>query len=276
VIERLKRIRPAFALELFIASNLAFLAVDIFIAHTANRFERFDEWAPIAFSVIGTLLLLPGVFRPASRESWSPVAIGVGAASVVIGLAGMVFHLESAFFADQTLKNLVYTAPFAAPLAYVGLGLLLILTRVEQHDRPTFGAWVLFLAMGGFVGNFALSLADHAQNGFFKPAEWLSVAAAAFGASFLAAAVLWPTRALLRMVLVVMALEVAIGTLGAVLHLLGDLGRPGARIQERLVYGAPVFAPLLFADLAMLAAIGVWIQWRHATTAEPAPAKLRA
>ncbi len=42
----------------------------------------------------------------------------------------MIWHLRGDFFQEQTLKNLVYTAPFAAPLAYTGLGLLLILDRM--------------------------------------------------------------------------------------------------------------------------------------------------
>ena len=49
---------------------------------------------------------------------------------MVVGVAGLVLHLDSHFFAEQTIKNLVYTAPFAAPLVYAGVGLLLILNRM--------------------------------------------------------------------------------------------------------------------------------------------------
>ena len=73
------------------------------------------------------------------------------------------------------------TAPFAAPLSYAGLGFLLLLNRTESPHSAGYGQWVTLLAAGGFAGNFALTLADHAQNGFFHASEWLAVLAAAFG-----------------------------------------------------------------------------------------------
>ncbi|MGZ3421904.1 MAG: hypothetical protein ACXVEF_26295 [Polyangiales bacterium] len=251
---RLRNVPQATLVELFVVSNIAFLAVDIALAHAENQYARADEWIPIVFSVVATLLLLPGAASARIRESTVPLAIAVAAASIVIGLAGMIVHLESAFFREQSLKNLVYTAPFAAPLAYVGLGLLLLLTRLERPGSAAWASWIAFLALGGFVGNLALSLLDHAQNGFNNPAEWLSVIAAAFGTSFLAVAVLWPSTTIAKAGLAVMALEAAVGVLGFVLHTRADLAHKGS-LAERFIHGAPAFAPLLFADLAVLGAI---------------------
>lgn len=53
-------------------------------------------------------------------ERW--LGMAVGWESIVVGVAGLLIHLESQFFASQTIKNLVYTAPFVAPLAYGGSG----------------------------------------------------------------------------------------------------------------------------------------------------------
>jgi hypothetical protein len=53
-------------------------------------------------------------------------------------------------------------------------------------------------------------------------------------------------------------LYAAVGVLGFVLHAVADLQRPGAGLFERLVFGAPAFAPLLFANLALLATLGIW------------------
>jgi hypothetical protein len=50
---------------------------------------------------------------------------------------------------------------------------------------PEWPRWVLFLALGGFAGNFIFSLTDHAQNGFFNPLEWLPVASSACAIGFL-------------------------------------------------------------------------------------------
>src|SRR5690606_7005875 len=100
-------------------------------------------------------------------------------ASVLVGIAGLFWQLESVFFHERTLRHLVYTAPFAAPLAYTGLGLLLLLNRLQRADSREWAQWVLVLALGGFIGNFFLSAADHAQNGFFEWTEWIPVISSA-------------------------------------------------------------------------------------------------
>jgi len=250
------RIRPRSALELFIIGNLAFLAVDVFVAHEVNAFERRPEWIPFYFSLAAPLLLIAGALVGRTRN-----AIGqlVGWSSLAVGIAGMVFHLQSHFFDEQTLKNLVYTAPFVAPLAYAGLGLLLIMDRMTDPDSIEWAQWVVFLAFGGYAGNLVLSLADHAQNGFFNRIEWVPVIAAAFGCAFLILLALRPLDdVLLRATAWLMAIEVLIGVIGFVLHVRANLAQPSPRLWERFLYGAPVFAPLLFANLAVLAGLGMW------------------
>jgi hypothetical protein len=255
----LRKITPELALEAFIAGNLGFLAVDIALAHAANHFARREEWWPVVFSVVATLALLPGLFSARLRSNAVGMLVGFG--SIAVGVVGMVFHLRSAFFETQTLAALVYSAPFAAPLAYVGLGLLLLMTRMEP--RPRWDGWVLFLALGGFVGNLALSLLDHAQNGFFARTEWIPVVVAAFTTSFLFMTVAEPADDKVhRVTAYVLGAAVLTGVLGFVLHLLGNQHRPGP-VVDRMIYGAPVFAPLLFADLALLAAIGLWTRQRR-------------
>ncbi len=255
----LSAVTPEQCVEAFIVSNLGFLGLDIYLAHAANAFSEQVEWLPLFFSAAAAILLLPGLLSARIRSAMRGASVAVALASIAVGVAGMLFHLESAFFASQSLRNLVYTAPFAAPLAYVGVGLLLLLTRMERAHTPAWSTWIVFLALGGFVGNLALALLDHAQNGFFSVAEWAAVAAAAFGVGFLLVAVLRPDDApFLRACLGVLALSAAVGVLGFALHALANLRRPGASLFERFVFGAPVFAPLLFADLALLAALGLW------------------
>lgn len=254
---RALRVRLA---EVFAAGNLAFLAVDILLAHSVNAFAHPLEWVPFGFSLLATLLLLPGLFRAdPTRGPTRGLGTLVGASAVVVGVLGLVLHLHGAFFAEQTLKNLVYTAPFAAPLAYAGVGLLLLLDRSPEVDRPEWGGWVVFLGLGGFVGNLALSLCDHAQNGFFATSEWIPVAAAGYAVAALLVAL--GTRVgdgYLALCLGLMGVEALVGVLGFGLHLQAILADPAGRLFDRVVYGAPPFAPLLFADLALLTALGLW------------------
>jgi hypothetical protein len=257
-------------IEIFVVSNLGFLGLDIALAHAENAFRRGEEWLPLGFSLLVTLLLAPGLLSRRLRIAMRRVAIAVGGGAVILGVAGMIYHLESAFFEKETLANLVYAAPFVAPLSYVGVGLLLIMSRLEDPEGGAYAEWTILLALGGFVGNFGLSVLDHAQNGFFHASEWIPVAGGAFGSSFLLIALLRVgDRGFARLTLLVLGAACAVGVAGFVLHFLANLARPGASWTERVLYGAPAFAPLLFADLALLAAIGLWARSRALRAGTP-------
>ena len=252
--------RPEVLLELFIISNLAFLAVDIYVAHSMNRFRHAAEWIPFAFSIVATLALVPGTLRTLLGKARGRDTVGlvVGVASIAVGLAGLLWHLDGHFFEEQTLRNLVYSAPFLAPLAYAGLGFLLLANRMVPHGSGEWAFWVLILALGGLIGNFGLSLLDHAQNGFFETTEWIPVVVIAVGVGTVGTVAALPDDALLRRVAWgVLGLHLVTAVAGFTLHGLANLSGPGT-LWERFVYGAPIFTPLLFADLALLTAIGLY------------------
>lgn len=259
---RLARVTPHDAIELFLLLNLAGLGGDIFVAHSVNRFAHRAEWVPLVFSAVAPVLLLiamaVGGLAARGRFAWT-IGILTGVASIAVGIAGLILHLHSQFFAQQTLKSLVYTAPFAAPLAYTGLGLLLILDRTVDPDTDEWAGWILLLAAGGFLGNFVLSLADHAQNGFYRWTEWIPVVAAAFGTTFLMMPLLTHvTRRFIALCAALMLLQALVGLLGFGLHVIADFRGPSPSMRENFLYGAPAFAPLLFANLAILAGLGLW------------------
>ena len=52
--------------------------------------------------------------------------------------------------------------------------------------------------------------------------------------------------------LVAMGLMVLVGLIGAVLHVLHDLTGHGVLLVERAIRGAPLMAPLLFANMGVL------------------------
>jgi hypothetical protein len=294
VMVRLRRVAPWTAAELFAAGNIAFLAVDVWFAHAVNRFAFVYEWIPVIFSIAAPIVLavahVLGGFAP-QRVAPAPSPAGqtiaaeaaaphgaariraarglgllVGWIALAIGIAGMLFHLESQFFEEQSLKSLVYTAPFVAPLAYAGLGLLLIADRMVRAATIEWGRWILLLALGGMFGNFVLSLADHAQNGFFRRVEWISVAAGALGTAFLLVAAIRPRDRVLRACTFgVLALVTIVGLAGFALHVRSNLARPAANVWEAFLYGAPLFAPLLYPNIAVLAAIGLWALAREST-----------
>lgn len=259
------RRRRRWLLEVFLAGNLLFLAVDIYFAHSVNSFREPVEWLPLWFSLAGGLVLFGllasgrGPDAPATR--WAGGVIG--ALSVGVGIWGTVLHLESAFFRRFALDGLVYAAPFVAPLAYAGIGFLLLVNRAglfrEAPDDLGWGQRVTLFAAAGFGGNFVLSLLDHEQNGFSFWTEWIPVAAAALAVSNLLFLGLkrMPAPGLVRLAVLTLLLQTGVGLLGFWLHLDAGISALGGRPFEAFVHGAPPFAPLLFADLAVLGGIGL-------------------
>ncbi|MGH9517857.1 MAG: hypothetical protein ACRD3P_19495 [Terriglobales bacterium] len=256
-------LEPWFLLEVFVLMNLGFLTLDIYLAHSVNDFRRTAEYIPLYFSACSPLILLGGLlFIERRRVLWNISGHVVGWSAIAVGLTGVILHLNSSFFLERTLKSLTYSAPFAAPLAYVGLGFLLVLNRMVDKDSLEWSQWLIFMTLGGYAGNFVLSLADHAGNGFFKPLEWVPVVASALGVGFLLTLLLLPvSRDYLRWCVIVLLLEAGVGIWGFALHARANLAGPSIHAFDNFVHGAPPFAPLLFPNVAALGLLALWRTW---------------
>jgi hypothetical protein len=252
-------------IEAFVLFNFAGLVLDIFLAHSQNHFRERSEYVPLIFSIVatGALTVLIAV-RRRFPAAWRDIGHLVGWVAVVVGLAGVILHLDSQFFYERTIKSLTYAAPFAAPLAYTGLGLLLIANRLVAPESREWAQWMLLLALGGFIGNFVFSLTDHAQNGFFNPIEWVPVVTSALAIGFLivpfAARV---PMAYLRLSALVLLVQAIVGVVGFGFHAVSALRQPGATVFERILTGAPPMAPLLFPNLVVLGLIALWVLAGH-------------
>src|SRR5262245_27614613 len=238
-------------IELFVLLNFGGLVLDIFLAHSQNQFRRQSEYIPLWFSAAAAASLAAVVpLRRTWPAVWRDVGHLIGWLSIVVGLAGVVLHLDSRFFEERTIRSLTYAAPFAAPLAYAGLGLLLIANRLVDPETPVWPRWILLLGLGWFLGNFVFSLTDHAQNAFFNPLEWVPVVSSAFAIGFLLVPFMLPlTRPYLRLCALVLGAQALVGVLGFALHVLADVRQPNATPVERILSGAPPMAPLLFPNL---------------------------
>ena len=237
-------------LEAFVLSNYAFLILDVFLAHSVNRFRHGAEWVPFGFSIAAALVLTTALVlrlreRGGSFARHAGLLVGYG--SIVMGVAGVIYHLDSQFFAQWTIQSLVYTAPFAAPLAYAGLGFLLLVNRLVPSQEVEWSQWVIFFALGGFLGNYLLSLCDHAQNGFFRATEWVPVFASALAVGFLTVALIERHGAFLRVCVAVLGLQLVVGVGGFYFHLVADINGRSSSLFENWVY--PGF-PTLFWGLS--------------------------
>jgi hypothetical protein len=252
--------RPDVWIEVFVILNVGFLTLDIYLAHSVNQFRSHAEYIPLFFSAIAPVFLILGLSQRAGHPlAWKILGHLVGWAAIVVGCTGVIFHLESHFFYERTIRSLTYSAPFAAPLAYAGLGFLLVMNRMVPARTIEWSRWVLLFTLGGFFGNFIFSLADHAGNGFFSRAEWVPVAASALAIGFLfVPLVTRVSRSFLDLCAVVLALEAGVGLWGFVLHTAGNLQGPSIHAFDNFIYGAPPLAPLLFPNLMLLGVIGLW------------------
>lgn len=252
--------RPQIWVEVFAILNIGFLTFDIYLAHSVNQFRNQAEYIPLIFSATAPIVLILALLvRYRWPAVWKDLGYLVGWAAVIVGLTGVILHLESHFFYERTLRSLTYSAPFAAPLAYAGLGFLLIMNRMVDPESREWAQWVLLLALGGFIGNFVFSLADHAENGFFNPFEWVPVVASAIAVGFLAVPlIVLVSRKYIDLCAVVLLLESVVGLWGFVLHATANLRGPSIHPFENFVYGAPPMAPLLFPNLMILGIIALW------------------
>lgn len=131
--------------------------------------------------------------------------------------------------------------------------------RMVDPESLEWAQWVLLLTLGGFIGNFVLSLGDHAGNGFFNPLEWVPVVASAIGVGFLAVPLFMRvSRKYIDVCAAILLLEAGVGLLGFVLHAMGNLRGPSAHPFDNFIYGAPPMAPLLFPNLMVLGVIALW------------------
>jgi hypothetical protein len=251
---------PQLWVEGFAILNIGFLTFDIFLAHSVNQFRNRAEYIPLFFSATAPVVLLVALyFRKRRPIVWKVLGQIVGWAAIVVGLTGVILHLESHFFYERTLRSLTYSAPFAAPLAYTGLGFLLVMNRMVDSELAEWAQWVLLMTLGGFIGNFVFSLADHAANGFFFKLEWVPVAGSAIAVGFLAVPLLTRvSRVFIDACAAVLVLEAAVGLWGFFLHTSANLEGPSLHAFDNFVYGAPPMAPLLFPNLMVLGIIALW------------------
>src|SRR5947209_5220225 len=143
--------QPQLWIEVFAILNIGFLTFDIFLAHSVNQFRSHAEYIPLYFSAGAPVILILALFqRLRHRAIWKLLGYVIGWTAILVGMTGMFLHLESHFFYERTIRSLTYSAPFAAPVAYTGLGFLLVMNRMVDAASVEWARWILFFTLGGF------------------------------------------------------------------------------------------------------------------------------
>ena len=114
------------------------------------------------------------------------------------------------------------------------------MNRMVDPKSAQWAQWILLLTMGGFVGNFVFSLADHAGNGFYFAVEWVPVAASAIAIGFLCVPlVMRVSRVFIDVSAAVLIPDAGVGLWVFVLHTMSNLRGPSVHPFDNFVYGAP-------------------------------------
>ena len=267
---------------LMAAINEIFLAIDIYLAHSISGTIVPNEWIPIVFGfVAGALLLFSGLIASRRRPLATVVATVVFVCSILVGLLGAYFHLLRAALPSGplgqrlTVNLLVWAPPVLGPLTFSLVGILGI-SAAWLEDPPDSGRLRLlsgrhvqlpisktrayFLLVGlGVLATVISSVLDHARTDFENPWLWVPTAVGVFGTvvAVTLGAIEKPTRADLITYTVAMLLLIAVGVIGALLHIQTNLTAGGIVVAERFIRGAPFLAPLLFANMGALGLIAL-------------------
>jgi len=257
------------------------LGVETLLAHLISGSVKPGESIPIVFGpAAGLCLLIAGAIRVrrGTNTLSSLIVIAVAAASVVVGVVGSAFHWSRIQPAVPGLGAqwdwLVFAPPVAGPLSFTGVGLLAIIAVLED-TRPESGRLTLpgiltfntpipqtrqflwLIAFGLYAATLSAFL-DHGRTNYENIWVWTPVVLGVFGAVATTLMALYHrhTPADWFFFFVIMLLMIGIGVLGLGLHLNADLPEGGETIVvERLIRGAPVMAPMLFAIMGTFGVI---------------------
>jgi hypothetical protein len=131
------------------------------------------------------------------------------------------------------------------------------MNRMADPETIEWAQWVLFLALGGFIGNFVFSLADHAGNGFFNSLDWVPLVSA-IAVGFLTVPLVTKVfRQYIDLCVAILLLEAGVGLRGFILHAAGNLRGPSVHAFDISFTGPPPMAPLL-PNLMVLGIIALW------------------
>jgi hypothetical protein len=262
---------------LMAAINEILLGLETYIAHLTSGTIVPNEWIPILFGpTSGVLLLLAGLLALRRRALATAIGTTVFLASIAVGLLGAYFHLMRAILPGAlpgeqvSVPLLVWAPPILGPLTFALVGLLgissawiedpmdsgvLVLLAGKRLRLPYSKTRAYFFITGmGSLATVISSVLDHARTNFSNPWLWLPTAVGIFATvvAVVLGAEEQPSRLDLFTYLGAMLMMILVGVLGSVLHIGQNLTSQGTIVGERFLRGAPVLAPLLFADIGSI------------------------
>lgn len=263
------------SLSFITAASAVLAGVEVTYEHYRGSYGNKMMYTPV---VLTPPLIAAGLWAVFDRRATRHVLPAVAAASAADGLLGTYFHVRGIRRKPGGWRipvfNLVMGPPVLAPLLFAVpgyLGVIASFLRREDDPRGRFRplrtrmSWRRQLREGRFQKHLAVSTAisavasgfealySHYKNNFKFKAQWTPVIVAPMLAGASVAAV-FHRKAAHSWLPAMSVLATVNGLVGFGYHLRGLLRRPGGvqYLGYNLVYGPPIFAPLLFSASGFL------------------------
>ena len=271
-------------LLLLVALTEIGMGVETYLAHLISGSIKPAEAIPVVFGPVAGLILLFALYLRIGRKSMTLstlVVMGVGAASIGVGVIGSAFHWARALppsTIGQSLRWdwLIYAPPVVGPLAFAGVGILAIIALLEdtkpetgkltlpgvltfQTPLPQTRQFFWLVAFGLYAATLSAFL-DHGRTEFENIFVWIPTVLGLFGAIVTTVMAIYRhhTETDYFIYFWVMVSMILMGVLGLGLHVNYDLPEGAAGINvERFIRGAPVMAPMLFAIMGSFGLIAM-------------------
>lgn len=263
------------SLSLVVAGSSLVSGLEVSYEHYRGSYGQRVMWTPVILSAALTAAGVWGCFSPKAARTalrWTSL---VTLADCAIGFG---FHVRGIARKPGgwrlPVANIIMGPPIFAPLlfgiaAYLGLVASFLRPEEERDREPAPGGeqsgWAEDIAEGRFQRHLALAtclsagfsgfeaLYSHYKNNFRYKVQYtpLVIAPAVMAA---AAASVWSPKAARTWLPAMSLLAIADGGVGFFYHARGVLRRPGGMKKPlySVMYGPPIFAPLLFAACGAL------------------------
>jgi hypothetical protein len=257
-------------LALIAAALALFITADALAGHYRSGFAFRSQYAPF---VSGGLLIITALVASVAPDVslTKKVLQAAGWLAVITGVVGFGFHhyygiVKKPGGYKWLLHYLMYGAPQLAPLALAATGVLALIAAQGMAGEASFAGMNMRVTLFGFV---AIALAGailqagilHYRGAFNNPVMYAPFAAPLVAVFASVLMIFTPSRAMSLVLAIMLWLTFLTGFVGLGMHLRG-LGRQMGGLYVALfnwLEGPPAFAPALFAGLAAVGLVAIYL-----------------
>jgi hypothetical protein len=271
--ENIKDGRFQRSLALVTAASSLVSGLEVSYEHYKGSYSNLIMYTPVLLSTAVTGAAIAGFF---SRRAAQSVMRWTSALTLADGIIGFGFHIRGIQRKPGgwriPIVNIVMGPPIFAPLLFgtaAYLGFVASYLRREEDSKhaffPSYSGWRRELNEGKFQKHFCIVAAvwtvfsgveawySHYKSRFKIWAQWTPVILAPIQLSACVGAI-FSKRVAQKMLPAVSTLAIVDGGVGFAYHVRGIANRTGGKKHwlYNILYGPPVFAPLLFAACGAL------------------------